>query len=89
MALVHHLAIAGNVPLTQIMAWLARIAQAGIVEFVPKADPALQRLLRWRPDVYGDYSKTSFEEALGEHFQVIKECPLPGSARVLYSFIKR
>ena len=89
LALVHHLAIAGNVPLTQIMAWLARIAQAGIVEFVPKADPALQRLLRWRPDVYGDYSKTSFEEALGEHFQVVKECPLPGSARVLYSFIKR
>ena len=88
LALVHHLAISGNIPLTRIMAWLSQITRAGIIEFVPKEDPALQRLLRWRGDVYGDYTQESFERALQEHFQLTGQCSLPDSGRVLYSFIR-
>ena len=88
LALVHHLAITGNVPLGNIMAWLAKIARGGIVEFVPKEDPALQRLLHRRRDIYTDYSQSSFEQALHEHFQVTEQCSLPGSGRVLYSFVR-
>lgn len=89
LALVHHLAVSGNIPLGLIVGWLARIGRACIVEFVPKDDPALQSLLRWRQDVFNDYSQTSFEKALGRHFMVARQCTLPGSGRVLYSCLPR
>ncbi|MBI4308394.1 MAG: class I SAM-dependent methyltransferase [Chloroflexi bacterium] len=85
LALVHHLAIAGNVPLRHVVAWLARVARSGIIEFVPKEDPGAQSLLRWRRDVYPAYTQAAFEAALEERFQIIDQRALPGSGRVLYS----
>jgi hypothetical protein len=84
LALVHHLAIGGNVPLPRIVDWLAGIARAGVVEFVPKSDPMVQTLLRTRADVFGDYSLEAFEEALLERFEIETKAGLPGSERVLY-----
>ena len=89
LALTHHLAISGNIPLPNIMAWLARIARAGIVEYVPKNDPALQTMLRWRDDIYSSYSQPAFEAAVREQFAVIEQCEIPGSGRVLYSVVRR
>jgi len=85
LALVHHLAIAGNVPLRRVVAWLAQAARSGIIEFVPKEDPGARALLRWRRDVYPNYSQAAFEAALRERFQITGQCALPGSGRVLYS----
>ena len=86
LALVHHLAIGGNVPLTRIAEWLSKITEAGVVEFVPKSDPMVQTLLRTRQDVYGGYTQAAFEEALREHFKIIDVACLPKSGRILYSF---
>jgi hypothetical protein len=89
LALVHHLAISGNVPLPRIVKWLSTIAEAGVVEFVPKSDPMVQTLLRTREDVYGSYSQAAFEEALREHFQITDVASLSKSDRVLYLFRRR
>ena len=89
LALVHHLAISGNIPLSKIAFWLSRIARTAIIEFVPKDDPALRRLLRWRQDIYTNYSQPSFESALREHFQIIEQRLLPGSGRILYSIARK
>lgn len=70
LALVHHLAIAGNVPLGDVAAYLARLGRALIVEFVDKADSQVQRLLRNRPDVFPDYTRAGFEAAFGRHFAI-------------------
>ena len=86
LALVHHLAIGGNVPLPRIVDWLAGLTRAGIVEFVPKGDPMVQTLLRTREDVFGDYSTEAFEAALSERFEIETKSELPGSERVLYLF---
>jgi ribosomal protein L11 methylase PrmA len=48
LALIHHLAIANNVPLDDVVDWVTSLAPAGVIEFVPKDDPmaflgALQR----------------------------------------------
>jgi SAM-dependent methyltransferase len=86
LALVHHLAISGNVPLRKIAEWLSTIAEAGVVEFVPKSDPMVQGLLRTRKDVFSDYTQAAFEEALGKHFQITDVTRLPKSQRVLYLF---
>ncbi len=48
LALVHHLAISNNVPLEMIAALFAGLAPTAIVEFVPKHDPMVQRLLGTR-----------------------------------------
>jgi SAM-dependent methyltransferase len=85
LALVHHLAIAGNVPLPMICRWLGETAPAGIVEFVPKIDPMVQRLLATRKDVYGDYTQERFEGALEAHFRVGERATLPESNRILYA----
>jgi hypothetical protein len=86
LALVHHLAISGNVPLSKIVDWLSTITEAGVVEFAPKSDPMVQTLLRTRQDVYSGYTEAAFEEALREHFQITDVARLPNSGRILYQF---
>jgi ribosomal protein L11 methylase PrmA len=89
LALVHHLAISGNVPLGRIVEWLSTVAEAGVVEFVPKSDPMVQVLLRTRQDVYSGYTQAAFEEALREHFEITDMACLPKSERVLYLFRRK
>lgn len=89
LALVHHLRISGNVPVARIADWLADVARAGVVEFVPKADPMVQALLRTRPDVYGDYTQESFEHELERRFDIAERVRLPASERVLYRIARR
>ena len=59
LALVHHLAIAKNVPLSQVVEWLVSLAPNGVVEFVPKGDAMVQELLRLREDIFHDYAEES------------------------------
>jgi ribosomal protein L11 methylase PrmA len=89
LALVHHLRISGNVPLDRIVAWLGDVSMAGVVEFVPKADPMVQALLGTRPDVYADYTQGGFERALDRHFSIQESFGLPDSERVLYRYLRR
>ena len=39
LALVHHLVIARNIPLQEVINWLVGLAPHGVIEFVPKQDP--------------------------------------------------
>ena len=84
LALVHHLAIANNVPLDWIAALLARLARGAIVEFVPKDDPMVARLLGSRRDVFPDYSQEGFERAFGTCFRIVARAPIPDSGRIVY-----
>jgi ribosomal protein L11 methylase PrmA len=84
LALVHHLAIGGNVPLERFAAWLATVARAAVVEFVPKEDPMVKKLLQFRRDVFSDYSQAGFEAALGAHFEIKETVRIPDSHRLLY-----
>jgi SAM-dependent methyltransferase len=84
LALVHHLAIANNVPLEAIASLLARLGPNAIVEFVPKDDPMVRRLLGSRRDVFADYSQDGFERAFATRFRTVARVPIAGSTRVLY-----
>jgi hypothetical protein len=88
LALIHHLRIAGNVPFDQFFSWLARIALAGVIEFIPKDDPSVAGLLRWRPEVYEDYHRSVFEAAMIKHFH-LQEAITLANGRVLYRFGRR
>ncbi len=84
LALIHHLAIARNVPLEKIARLLARLARYLIVEFVPKDDPQSLRLLKNRVDIFPDYSPERFEQIFGQFYQVKSKVRILESPRCLY-----
>jgi SAM-dependent methyltransferase len=84
LALVHHLAIGRNVPLPMLADLLARLAPHLVIEWVPKEDPMVQRLLANREDVFADYSLEGFRAAFAGRFEVVDEAPVDDSIRVLF-----
>jgi hypothetical protein len=84
LAFVHHMAIGNNVPLHSFAANLARLGRHAAIEFVPKEDEKVQRLLMNREDVFPDYSSEGFERAVGAHFDVLRKLPIQDSIRTLY-----
>ena len=88
LALVHHLAIARNVPLPRVVDWLVELAPAGVIEFVPKDDPMVRQLLSLREDIFPDYHEQAFVQALQARAAIISEATLPGGRR-LFQFARR
>lgn len=89
LALIHHLAISNNLPLPMVAQFFANAATWAIVEFVPKSDSQVQRLLATRKDIFGQYSEEGFEAAFGGYFDVVEKAPIPGSERTLYLLKQR
>jgi len=77
LALVHHLAISNNVPLASLAEFLSKLATHLIIEFVPKEDSQVQRLLVSREDIFPDYHKEGFEQAFKSIYRIIKAVPIP------------
>ena len=84
LALVHHLAISHNLPLGRISRFMASLADALVIEFVPKGDARVDTLLATRPDIFPDYTREGFERAFSEHWEVVECEPIASSDRVLY-----
>jgi len=84
LALIHHLAISNNLPLDSIAEFFAGTAKWSVVEFVPKTDSQVQRLLSTRKDIFDRYTVEGFEEAFKHFFTVVEKKPVSGSERMLY-----
>jgi hypothetical protein len=84
LALVHHLAIGHNLPLERIAETFARLGRRLIIEFVPKEDSQVQRMLRSRPDIFPQYTREGFEAAFRTWFRIEDAQPVAGSERRLY-----
>jgi hypothetical protein len=84
LALVHHLAIGNNVPLDSVAQFFARIGRHLVIEFVPKSDSQVQRLLASRKDIFSTYRQDYFESAFGRYFDVERTQPIAGTERTLY-----
>lgn len=89
LALVHHLAISNNLPLTLISSYFAKLAPNLIIEFVPKSDSQVQRLLAAREDIFPNYTKAGFEAAFANDWEIVKALPVQDSDRILYLMRQR
>ncbi|MCH9023120.1 MAG: SAM-dependent methyltransferase, partial [Planctomycetes bacterium] len=89
LALIHHLAISNNLPLNRIAAFLARLGRNLIIEWVPKTDSQVQRLLATREDIFPNYIQTSFEECFGQYFTISQSQSIIESDRTLYLMEKK
>jgi hypothetical protein len=88
LALVHQLAISNNVPLEMVAEFFAGCGEWLIVEFVPKSDSQVQKLLRNREDIFNEYTRTGFESAFGQWYTIQSSSVVRDSERWLY-FMKR
>ena len=84
LALVHHLAISNNIPLESIAKLFARLSKHLVIEFVPKSDSQVIRLLASRPDIFSEYSKENFERIFEEFFVIEDSRLVSGSERTIY-----
>lgn len=89
LALVHHLAISNNTPLPSLAQFFSQAGKWLIVEFVPKSDEQVQKLLQNREDIFDHYTQDEFERAFESLFTIHKKEPIHDSQRILYLMEKR
>lgn len=90
LALVHHLTITANVPITEVVAWLASLGGALVVEFPHREDPMVQKLLASkRTGLHADYERGVFEGCLYDAFDVHRREELGSGTRTLYFAMPR
>ena len=89
LALVHHLAISNNLPLSHVADFFSKICANLIIEFIPKSDSRVQKLLKTREDIFPDYDQNNFEKEFSRLFEIKNKQNVSDSKRVLYSMIKK
>jgi len=89
LALIHHLIISYNVPIPRIAEFFSNICNSLIIEFVPKTDSQVQRLLVTREDIFSDYTRQIFEKEFDQYFEILKSVQIANTERFLYLMRKK
>jgi ribosomal protein L11 methylase PrmA len=89
LALIHHLLISNNVPIQQLAKFFYRICHWLIIEFIPKDDSQVQRLLASREDIFTQYTLEQFETLFQNYFEIIQTQEIEDSQRRIYLMERR
>lgn len=89
LALIHHLAISNNLPINKIADFFNKICNSLIIEFVPKNDTQVQRLLSTRKDIFPDYTQQVFKYEFEKHFKIQSSVKIKDSERTVYLMEKK
>jgi hypothetical protein len=89
LALIHHLIISNNVPMARVASFFAGLCTNLVIEFVPKSDSQVQRLLSAREDIFDDYTLEGFLAGFSELFRVERRVAVPSSERILFLMRRR
>ncbi|MBI4243882.1 MAG: class I SAM-dependent methyltransferase [Planctomycetes bacterium] len=84
LAILHHVVITRNIPMDRVASLLRKLCRDLIIEFVPKNDPQVQKLLMSRKDIFTDYTQESFERVFGRYFQILAREAIGETGRILY-----
>lgn len=84
LALIHHLAISNNLPFRKVTRFFRQVCHSLIIEFVPKSDSQVQKLLSSREDIFGKYDQPSFEREFAKFFTILHSEPIADTKRTLY-----
>jgi ribosomal protein L11 methylase PrmA len=84
LALIHHIVISNNVPMSKFASFLHRLAKIVIIEFVPKQDSQVQRLLATREDIFPHYDVEHFQEEFASYFRIREARKIENSERTLF-----
>jgi len=89
LALIHHLAISNNVPLAQLVDFFHAMGKWLIIEFVPKSDSQVKKLLQSREDIFDEYTPEDFERVFGSRFTIHSKVKINEAERHLYLMERR
>ncbi len=89
LALIHHLVIGNNTPMIDVARYFSRLGNDLIIEFVPKQDSQVQRLLSTRQDIFDDYTTEGFEAAFQTAFEINGCVAVRGACRKIYHLTAR
>ena len=84
LALMHHLAISNNVPLGRLAKFFSSICESLVIEFVPKTDSQVQRLLVYPGRYFLGLYQAAFEAEFSRYFNIRNSVKIKGSERTLY-----
>ena len=88
LALIHHLAISNNLPFRKIAKFLRKLGENLVIEFVPKSDSQVKKLLASRKDIFDDYNEETFINEFEVYYNIIAKEQLIDSDRIIY-WLKR
>jgi ribosomal protein L11 methylase PrmA len=89
LAFEHHLVIGRNIPLHEFVTWLVSLAPHGLVEFIPKGDSNLDKLLRHREDIFDNYTEMNFRSAIESVADIERVDQISDSGRKLFWYSRR
>lgn len=89
LALVHHLCLAGNVPLERVARFFRSVGRAAVVEFVPPGDGQVERLLSHRSAPPHRYDREEFERSFARWFRLEGRREVEESERAVYLWTAR
>ena len=81
---MHYLVVGRNIPLVELIEWLAGFGAELVIEFVDRDDPMVQHLLRHRDGQDVEYSVAVMDAALARHFGTVTKETLESGTRILY-----
>lgn len=89
LALIHHLAISNNLPLSRLAGFFKDVCNSLVIEFVPKSDPKVQQLLTTRRDIFPNYTQEAFEDEFSKLFSIQTSEKIKNSSRTLYLMVNK
>jgi hypothetical protein len=89
LALIHHLALAGNLPLENVADFFERLAPWLVIEFVPPSDPQAAAMREASNGVHHHYDQAYFETCFDRCFDRVSSHPVLDSGRTLYLYRRR
>jgi len=84
LAIIHHLCISNNLPFDLIAKFLSKICDWLMIEFVPKSDPMVKKLLLHRKDIFENYNVDNFEGQFSKYFSIIDYKKVSDTERIIY-----
>jgi len=84
LGLIHHLAISNNVPLETLAFFLSEITSTLIIEFIPKSDAQVKKLLQNREDIFKKYNIEDFELIFSKYFEFLEKKLIEHTERTLF-----
>lgn len=84
LALIHHIAIGNNVPFEMVAQLFADLCKRLIIEWVPKEDSQVKKLLLNREDIFKNYNEQDFLSAFSRYFIIESKIPLEESTRIIF-----
>jgi len=84
LAVLHHLAISNNLPFHKIAQFLSELSNHLIIEFVPKSDSQVIKLLQSRKDIFENYDEQTFIREFEVFYYIRGKEKIIDSERTIY-----